>query len=228
MAPRRYLTMLAALLCVRQAAAAPQNPFAPMRRQDAGSLAAPVESRRALAHRRRLAPEDFTDINRLLGRISIQLPTVATTTLGLYLQLINLTCTNMAVSEITLSTYRVDARTFDVRPNLIGVNASCLGGWSYTQSTLGWSGGGTVGIAATGASLSATVRIIPLDFDVVTGEGGVLPPSSPPVAQHATPCQASSGCNFPCGETPGEFAAANLLAATPQQCYCARRPRPCP
>ena len=165
---------------------------------------------------RQLAPEDFEDINEILGQVKVVLPTIETSPMGINIKLEELTCFDMHLEDITLTTTQVDSLTFDLRPTLTGLTIRCTAKWSYAYSALNIVGVGTVGISANAASLAAVLRVKPLDYEL---EGAVAPPSSPPASFHATSCQAASGCNFACGVTPAEYLSANLLTATSRQCY---------
>ena len=181
-------------------------------------LALAAISSQSVPERRQLAPEDFSTINDLLSRISVTLPTISTTAVGVDISLINLTCSGARLSDIVLTTQQIDARTFDVRPTVTGVSVACTASWSYVTGGGLWFGSGSFGASATGASLAAVLRIIPLDFDIVDADSTRSPPPAP-TAYHTAPCQAKSGCNSACGVTPTDYAAANIITATPQQCY---------
>lgn len=168
-----------------------------------------VEARRPS---RQLAPEDFQIINDMLAPLSVVLPPMSLTVYGVELTINNLTCGGAVVSDIGLSTAQIDANTYDINPVVRGVSVSCHGQWGYFIPILNGRGAGTVGMAASDASLEAVLRISPFDYAVVPGA-----PSPPPSTYHASPCQAASGCNSPCGVTPTDFAAANLLTASPRQ-----------
>ena len=67
-------------------------------------LALAAISSQSVPERRQLAPEDFSTINDLLSRVSVTLPTISTTAVGVDISLINLTCSGARLSDIVLTT----------------------------------------------------------------------------------------------------------------------------
>ena len=112
-----------------------------------------------LMPRRRLSPEDFRTINELLSRVSVTLPDMQANAIGIDMTLSDLTCSGFALSEITLTTQAIDSATFDMRPRVVGVNATCSALWGYYVSALFIRGGGAISIRATNALLAAVIPI---------------------------------------------------------------------
>ena len=54
---------------------------------------------------------DFSAINELLARVSVVMPPVQASALGLDLSLSGMTCSGMRLSNVTLITQRIDAHT---------------------------------------------------------------------------------------------------------------------
>lgn len=179
------------------------------------ALAAPPAASTGLSSQslRKLAPEDFALINKLLSGINVTLPDIKTSAVGVDISVIGLTCFGARVNDITVTTRQIDSRTYDMRPHVSGVHLRCKAQWGYYVPATKWSGSGTFSISANGVDLGAVIRVVPLDFAIIGG--GPPPPPAPTGSQ----CLAASGCNFPCGVTPAEYAAANLLTATSRQCY---------
>ena len=166
---------------------------------------------------RQLAPSDFNELNDILSRVKVVIPPIVASTVGVHIEVLNLTCWGARLSDVTLTTSRIDSRTFDLRPLITGVSASCSAAWKYNLLSGIGVGHGAMTASVNNASLAAVLRIIPLDFDLV--ESGQYSPPPPPTSFHGAACQARSGCNYPCGVTPAAYAEAGLLTASATQCY---------